>query len=366
MTKKAPTRARGRAWPCAMLAGSTILLAACGGGSADGDTQPAQGSATPARNATAQAATAQAATSTAWHSCVGEGDTCTFVGTRLVRYGANGHYAYQSATDSMPCTNEAFGSDPAPGVVKSCWVSTSPSPYKQDAAQFTLTFRDDFNGSQLDTTKWNDHIWYDESARTDDYGVSNGMLRIWPQADDNGEFKRRILTTQNKFSQAYGYFEMEASLPVGRGVWPAFWLLNSDDPANGEPELDIMEAYPGGTTGYWGDEKQHPIAYQASVWQKGNGGDIADKGITSQFDVHTGDLSGGFHKYALKWEPGRVSYYFDGKLVNTVDVSMTRKMYVLVNMQYNCEDCGQVDETTPLGPANALRVNYVRAWQLKP
>jgi beta-glucanase (GH16 family) len=361
MSKNAPARAWGRALPCAALASSALILAACGGGNAEDGTK------TAAAAAITGIATAQAASdSKAWHTCVPEGSTCTFSGTRLIRYGADGSYTYLSATNGIACTNEAFGTDPAPGKAKSCWISSTPSPYKQDATQYTLTFRDDFSTGSLDTAKWNDHIWFEQSARTEDYGVSNGMLRIWPQADANGEFKSRILTTQNKFSQAYGYFEMEASLPVGRGVWPAFWLLNSDDPPNGEPELDIMEAYPGGATGYWGDDNQHPIAYQASVWQKGNGGDIADKGVTSQHDVHTGDLSAGFHKYALKWEPGRVSYYFDGELVNTVEVSMTRKMYLLVNMQYNCADCGQVDETTPLGPDNAFRINYVRAWQLKP
>ena len=55
----------------------------------------------------------------AWTSCASEGGTCSFSGTRQVRYGANGSYAYRSATASIPCTNGVFG-DPVYGTVKSC------------------------------------------------------------------------------------------------------------------------------------------------------------------------------------------------------------------------------------------------------
>ncbi|MDB5757614.1 MAG: subtilase family protein [Burkholderia sp.] len=55
----------------------------------------------------------------AWTDCAGEGGTCTFSGTRQVRYGANGSYAYKSATGSIACSNGVFG-DPIYGTVKTC------------------------------------------------------------------------------------------------------------------------------------------------------------------------------------------------------------------------------------------------------
>jgi hypothetical protein len=60
-----------------------------------------------------------------WTNCASEGGTCTFSGTQVVRYGADGKYAYQTATGSIGCNNGVFG-DPIVGTVKAC--STAPVP----------------------------------------------------------------------------------------------------------------------------------------------------------------------------------------------------------------------------------------------
>lgn len=54
-----------------------------------------------------------------WTSCAKEGATCTFGGTRQVRYGSPTQYVTKTFTGSTVCSNAVFG-DPAPGVVKSC------------------------------------------------------------------------------------------------------------------------------------------------------------------------------------------------------------------------------------------------------
>ena len=53
-------------------------------------------------------------------SCAVEGGTCTFPGTRDVRYGANGQWVSVMATGSVACDAAAFGRDPLPNVVKTC------------------------------------------------------------------------------------------------------------------------------------------------------------------------------------------------------------------------------------------------------
>jgi hypothetical protein len=60
-------------------------------------------------------------TGTTWTFCAKEGGTCSFSGTRSVRYGANGKYVIKTGVVSqIACTNTAFGGDPAYGYIKSC------------------------------------------------------------------------------------------------------------------------------------------------------------------------------------------------------------------------------------------------------
>ena len=63
--------------------------------------------------------TISAPPSSDWTFCASEGAFCAFAGTKEVRYGANGTYAYRTLADGTPCTNTVFG-DPLLGVVKQC------------------------------------------------------------------------------------------------------------------------------------------------------------------------------------------------------------------------------------------------------
>jgi hypothetical protein len=58
--------------------------------------------------------------STSWTTCANEGATCSFTGTRQVRYGANGIFVYKTATGSIACNNTAFGRDPLYNTAKFC------------------------------------------------------------------------------------------------------------------------------------------------------------------------------------------------------------------------------------------------------
>jgi hypothetical protein len=57
-----------------------------------------------------------------WTLCAPEDGTCTFTGTRAVRFGAGTAWSTRFAqTSPVPCNNATFG-DPAPSVVKHCEV----------------------------------------------------------------------------------------------------------------------------------------------------------------------------------------------------------------------------------------------------
>jgi beta-glucanase (GH16 family) len=262
---------------------------------------------------------------------------------------------------STPSGKEtALSPSSSASVIDSSVSSSTTAPFGQSAANYTLSFAEEFNNG-LPSNVWNDAIWYDSSNATKNYAVENGALKIWPQRDASGNFFNRTIDTDGKFYQTYGYFEIEAKLPYGKGTWPAFWLFNHDGAAPNRPEIDILEAYAGGgPNSGWSDSNLHPTAYAATVWPTG----IENGYAGTKTMQNLGDLSGGFHKYAVKWEPGKQTFYFDGKEMYSVNVGMKERMYIILDLWFGSAS-GTPDNTTPTGKTNSYEVNYVRAWKLK-
>ena len=125
-----------------------------------------------------------------------------------------------------------------------------------------LVWRDEFNGTALDQRKWqydtarNKQGWYNKerqyysAARPENLRVSNGHLTIEARHEtlDPAKFPDwggQDYTSARIFSKGgwtYGFYEVRAKLPCGRGTWPAIWMLPVEMnkwPDDGE--IDIME-----------------------------------------------------------------------------------------------------------------------------
>lgn len=101
----------------------TIDIGAYEAGSSATKTSPASDTTAPVAPTTPL--TTVVAPTVSWTPCASENGTCSFSGSRQVRYGANGQYAFKSATASIACDNATFG-DPAYGTAKVCdFASTS-------------------------------------------------------------------------------------------------------------------------------------------------------------------------------------------------------------------------------------------------
>lgn len=57
-----------------------------------------------------------------WDYCASEDGFCAFTGPGEVRYGTKGRFVVRKAMNGMPCKVENFGSDPAFGEPKHCFV----------------------------------------------------------------------------------------------------------------------------------------------------------------------------------------------------------------------------------------------------
>ncbi|HEY4542199.1 MAG TPA: family 16 glycosylhydrolase, partial [Noviherbaspirillum sp.] len=150
---------------------------------------------------------------------------------------AQGDLSLAGATTLQSSTGDVAASPAAtPAAAPQAAAPQSEvGPYGQDASKYTMSFADEFDNG-FDTKVWNSKIWYSDDNPTKNYAVEDGKLKIWPQRDASGKFFNRTIDTDGKFYQTYGYFEMEAKLPYGKGAWPAFWLLNHDRAHPDRPE----------------------------------------------------------------------------------------------------------------------------------
>ncbi|MYN29074.1 glycoside hydrolase family 16 protein [Duganella levis] len=155
-----------------------------------------------------------------------------------------------------------------------------------------------------------------------------------------------MLSSRKMLVQRYGYFEMNAKLPVGQGTWPAFWLLNAD--RKWPPEIDIMEA-PSNLT----------ATGQVSAgvhWVDATGA------ARSSGCRPTTKVSDDFHLYGALWTADRIVYYIDRKPVGQIitPLGVNGFMYMLVNLAIGGTWPGNADATTPI-PAD-MQVDWVAAY----
>ncbi len=202
-----------------------------------------------------------------------------------------------------------------------------------------------------DRTLPNNHEaeWYVDPGPNGVFRVSNNILRItaMPAAGlpHGALYQSGLITSQRLFSQRYGYFEMRAQPPRGRGMWPAFWLL----PADGKwpPEIDVMEML--------GDA---PATYYVSLHARLDG-----KPLDSITRVPAPDLSAGFHVFGVAWRPDRIRFYLDDTMVHesATPADMHSPMYLLANLAVGGE--GSWPGAPTAGLIGVYRIAWIRAWQ---
>src|SRR5260221_3096137 len=135
----------------------------------------------------------------------------------------------------------------------------------------------------------------------DPFNIRDGVLSIVARRTPvelkpvlfNNEYISGILTTQGWFSQKYGYFEIRAKIPIGNGVWPAFWMLADD--GGWPPELDVLE----------GRGQRIGDMAMTTHWRDPKTGLVQSCGV--DFLVPTASTD--FHDYGVLWAPERIVYF---------------------------------------------------------
>ena len=159
-------------------------------------------------------------------------------------------------------------------------------------------------------------------------------------------YSEGFMSSHDKFFQTYGYWEICARYPAGRGLWPAFWLVPQD--RTWPPEFDIAEWF-GGNEGMF-----QGIA-------SGSWPDVRWDGHWTYGPAPTT----GWHTYALLWEPGRATFLVDGRQTAVFEGSYVpdKAMYVVLNSGvWMNDDRGGPPDASTVFP-NTFDVDYVRVYR---
>ena len=308
------------------------------------------------------------------------------------------------------------------GGLSFAWAGdVKPSPSEVQALGYnSLIFQDEFNGSELDTTKWGyEYSCFDPKQRSqaqytdskENANVSGGNLHIVAKYDPqrqkwdsrtrsmvtvdrectrvvNGRsetykapFSSAMVQTRDnkgvKFA-AYGDFYAEArmKLPSAVSSWPAFWMTGTAPkgfPAHGE--IDVVEA-----------KGWDPHYLQANVH-------TPRVGNPQKTEQHAGQLGGGgtsqsqFHVYGVEKNGNSITFYLDGRKAHTVTYDqvkgdnpfknpangMVLRLNQMVGGSFLSSDKGDTTYTDAIpyksqyeGAGAEMLVDYVRVWQKNP
>ncbi len=171
---------------------------------------------------------------------------------------------------------------------------------------------------------------------------------------NNQPYLSGVISTKDKFEMTYGYIEMSAKLAGGQGFLSTFYLFNQDFQKN-KPEIDVVE--------YIGDRPDK--LYQTYHYHDSNRnrrGDGERHSTPTMESVLGYNLSEGFHKFSVLWEPGLIVWYVDGNEVRRltgVRVS-DEPMNIIAQLVVGSEWIGEPD---PSALPKTFEIDYIKAWQ---
>jgi beta-glucanase (GH16 family) len=247
-------------------------------------------------------------------------------------------------------------------------VATTPVP-NGVAGSWNLIFNDQFSGSSLDSswsTGWfgsgitagvggaSEPECYDPSHVVEGNNELDLLFTQETETCDGGShpYTAGMVTTNGKFSFTYGYVEFRAWLPAsstgGVANWPDLWTAGQNWPTDGE--IDIAEGLGGSLCAHYHGPTDGGEGF-------GAGGGTG---------CPAGTYTGGWHTFGADWEPGIITYYYDGKsigcvatngsLCNGPDITISSApMYLLMSFGSS--------NAYPITAPATLRVAYVRVWQ---
>ena len=181
-----------------------------------------------------------------------------------------------------------------------------------------LVWVDEFDAPSVDLEVWTEVDRRDNYNRELQYYtpvnsyIEDGCLYLTARDEekDGKDYTSAMVETRDKLSFCYGRIEARIKLPVGKGLFPAFWLLSDNF------EIDVMEMI--------GSEPE--IIYGVNHYRRGST-------MRKTYGTMISETPEEFHVYALEWNEDELLWYIDGELFYQTDEGVPdEEMYIIFTM----------------------------------
>jgi beta-glucanase (GH16 family) len=262
-------------------------------------------------------------------------------------------------------------------VLCSSLVSCASTPNKEVSGEspYSLVWSDEFEGETLDSSKWEAQVqadnWNNElqyyTDRGENVSVEDGLLFLRAREEEytgnqgTREYTSAQIRTKYLCDWTYGQFEIKAKLPNGAGLWPAIWMLPSQEEYGSWPssgEIDIMENLGDISKTVYGT--LHYADDAANAVQ-----------IGAEYTLLEGKFSDEFHIFRLDWDPDEIRWYVDNQLYFTdrewsakeadYPAPFDKPFYLILNVAVGGDWPGDPNEETQF--PQEMIVDYVRVSQ---
>lgn len=257
------------------------------------------------------------------------------------------------------------------------FITLSAAPLS--AQNWNLVWSDEFDGSSLNTANWQHDIGTGSEIGLNGWGnnelqyyrdgsnnltVQNGVLSIIAKEELFGgqNYTSARIKTAGLQAWEQGKIEARIKLPIGQGIWPAFWMLR-DDPLS-DPnaqfvwpgEIDIVE-----TVGH------QPTTVHGTA-HYGQPDAVISNGSSNT--LSEGTVASDYHIYSIEWYENLIVWKLDDVQYHSLHINDVSPHYWLFGQDYHALLNVAVGGNWPGSPDASTQfpvqmdVDYLRVYEL--
>ena len=165
----------------------------------------------------------------------------------------------------------------------------------------------------------------------------------------DGLVVREEQPTRWGFTPYYGYVEVECRARISARSMFSAWMVGLEDEPDRCGEICIVEVF-GDTVHREAMNQEQPVAALGSGVHP-----FRDPNLREEFSAqpHSIDVAV-THRYAVDWRPGRVDFFVDDVMINTVDQAPDYPMQLILGV-FDFPDRARSDETSVPVPELVVR-----------